>query len=172
MAKKQINNKKLSAILKCLILFIIGILFIFNIASKVFSLILGIGLIIAGLAILISEYKEYKTFLTSGSTAGLIAVSVGIYAIVTDIITLLISIVPYILVVFGVAYLLDGIINFVNLKRSGTTALIKLILGIISLVLGLLLLFVPQFKDFVNFIIGGVLIGEAILVLFDEVFKK
>jgi len=164
------KKQSLFKVIQCCSLIVIGVLFCVSLAwaENVLSIILGSSLIAAGVVILIMSIINDKSVVSPIALGGLLAVALGIYFIVVNAVGIIFSFVPYILIVFGSAIIVDGLIGYFARDEKVIAALIvKLVIGAALVTVGILLLTVGGFQKYVAVIVGIalIIIGIANIVL-------
>ena len=168
------NKKSVIRIIEACILLVIGVLFCISKvwAAGVLSTILGIGLIIGGTVIVVLSIINEKALVGPLAIGGLLAITLGIFFIVANTIEYLMGLVPWLLIVFGSAMFIEAFLGYFLRKEKNTTMfVIKLIIGIVLIVLGILLLTVPEFNKAVEIILGVALIVVAFISIASEFIR-
>ena len=161
-------------VIEACVLLVIGVLFCVSMAmgTQALSIILGASLIAAGVVIVILAAINEKTILSPVALGGLLALSLGIFFIVANAIGYIMQAVPYILIVFGSALLIDAFIGYFARKEKVIFVfVIKIIVAAALITVGILLLTVNGFGDYVALIVGIALILLAIDCIVLEFIK-
>ena len=155
-------------------LLVIGILFCFNLASRTVSLVAGIVLILLGVVNLLSFVLGHLSMINSSLFSNAFVITLGIYFIIKDIVSIVIDYVPYLMIVVGAIIIIDAILGKVMRKENSNLMkfIIILLIGIIILTVGLLIVFVPEIHSRVNLFIGIVLIVYSIYLLVNMAVKS
>ena len=100
--KKATNDYTVKTVKMCMLL-IIGILFCLSvfIGQKNLSIILGIGFICTGVALIAVSLIKEKELLSSNALVGYASIALGIILITEPIINVILIAVPYIIIVLG-----------------------------------------------------------------------
>ena len=152
-------------VIEACVLLVIGVLFCVSLAmgTQALSIILGASLIAAGTVIVILSAINEKTILSAVAMGGLLALSLGIFFIVRNAIGYIMEAVPFVLIVFGSALLIDAFIGYYARKEKVIAIfVIKLIVAAALITVGILLLTVSGFGEYVALIVGIALILLAI----------
>ena len=161
-------------IIEACVLLVIGVLFCVSLAmgTEVLSIILGSSLIVAGTVIVILSLVNEKSVFTPISLGGLLAIALGIFFIVANAVGIIFSIIPYILLVFGSALVIEAFLGyFLRKEKLLAVFIIKLVLGVIIIVTGVLLLTVDGFKNYCALVVGIALIVLAVANIALEFYK-
>ena len=160
------SKEKIIALVEAGVLLVVGILFCFGLATDVLSVIVGAGLIIAGVVFLAISFVGTKSLLTNVGFGGGLLLALGIYCLAATAVEIIFTFVPYLLIVGGSIIILDGIFGkFVNKHDVLVVFIIKLVIGIALVVIGILLLTVPEFAQAVSIIFGVTIILLAIYAI-------
>ena len=169
------KKESIIKIIEACVLLVLGVLFcVFGAieGNSILSTILGIALIVAGTAILVMSIIKDKSTIAPIGLAGLLAISLGIFFIVADVVNIIYEFVPYILLVFGSALFIDAFIGYFARKEKVIAAfIIKLIVGAALITIGALLLTNVIGNQAVGIIVGVALILIAIVNIVIEFFK-
>lgn len=153
---------------------VVGILFCCSLAMGIDGLSVVIGLIITiiGVLFLINSVISKTSMCTAEGVWGVVLVSLGIMFIVSRLAGLIFVYIPWLLIVLGIVIASDALLGkFVSNKDTYVTFAIKLTLGILSLALGLCLRLIDGFDEYAAIIIGIIMIGYSLYMLFN-VFVK
>ena len=161
-------------VIEACVLLVIGVLFCVSLAmgTEVLSIILGSALIAAGAVIVILSAVNEKTITSPMALGGLLALSLGIFFIVANAVGFLFQIVPFLLIVFGSALFIEAFLSYFGRKeKSLFVFVVKLVVGIALVVIGILLLTVADFGQYVALVVGIALILIAIDNIILEFYK-
>ena len=108
------KKESIIRVIEACVLLVIGVLFCVSLAmgTQALSIILGASLIAAGTVIVILSAINEKTILSAVAMGGLLALSLGIFFIVRNAIGYIMEAVPFVLIVFGSALLIDAFIGY------------------------------------------------------------
>lgn len=161
MAKKKFDFTKL---ILPIALLTIGILFCFSNAmgTKALSVLLGVGFIVVGAIGVFASLYATRSMLSTYALGGCFLIAVGILIIIDNLVGLLLVLIPWLLIVYGSALIIDALFGVAS-KRMGTGTLfvIELLLGVALLTLGICLLTVTGFAEFTGLVFGISLIISA-----------
>lgn len=152
-------------VIEACVLLVIGVLFCVSLAmgTEVLSIILGSSLIVAGVIIVILSAVNDRSIMTPMSLGGLLALSLGIFFIAANAVGFILAVVPYALLVFGTGLIVEAFLAFfARNEKVVPIFVIKLVVGVILVVVGILLLTIPEVRDYVALIVGIALIIIAI----------
>ena len=152
-------------VVEACVLLIIGVLFCVSLAmgTQALSIILGASLIVAGTVIVILAAINEKSITTPIALGGLFAIAIGIFFIAANAVGYIFAVVPYVLIVFGAALLVDAFLGYYARKEKVIAIfVIKIIVAVALITVGILLLTIADFAEYVSLIIGIALILVAI----------
>ena len=152
-------------VVEACVLLIIGVLFCVSLAmgTQALSIILGASLIVAGPVLVILAAINEKSITTPIALGGLFAIAIGIFFIAANAVGYIFAVVPYVLIVFGAALLVDAFLGYYARKEKVIAIfVIKIIVAVALITVGILLLTVADFAEYVSLIIGIALILVAI----------
>ncbi len=172
---EKLVSKKTTSLMVAIVLLIAGILFCISpaIGEHSAGIVIGIGVLLVGVILAVKDFLVSKCLLTRGVIIGSIVAALGLYFIVDgSIVSKIIGIIPYILIVTGGCVIADAILlKTVREKNNDKKFAIELSVGIVSVVLGILILTVPFFRKALAVIIGILLIAASVYYLIG-MFKK
>lgn len=166
------RNQQVEKMITAISLIVIGILFCVNLAAKVISIVIGSVFIVLGALLLIILISKKESLLTFSGIIGGFYITIGISLIVINFIGLLISLTPYLLIVFGSIMLIDAIIIIASKKQAKVFFIMELVLAVIFLTIGILLLVLDSFRAHVAIMFGVLLIACGIYSLVKILLKK
>ena len=161
-------------IIEACVLLVIGVLFCVSLAmgTEVLSIILGSALIASGAVIVILSAVNDKTITSPMAIGGLLALALGIFFIVANAVGFIFQVVPFLLIVFGSALFIEAFLSYFGRKeKSMFVFVVKLIIGAALVVIGILLLTVADFGQYVALVVGIALILIAIDNIVLEFYK-
>ena len=175
MSKKKITNADVKTLIIAAIILVIGILFCVSLAlaSKIISIIIGVCILVLGLGLLCASFWERRSVIGGDAIAGGALIAFGIMFMVQGLAGIIFGFIPYFLIVLGALLIIESIL-LVLLKKSKnmTRFAILLVLGIVSVVLGILLFCVDGFAQYAALVFGIILILFAIYVIVITMTKK
>ena len=170
--KKDISEEEIKVnnsddLSKTLILALIGLvlLLIPGTLNKVIGIVIGVGLLIVGLIGIIKyiKLKEYK--FTSNLVSGILYSALGIIVIIYPF-----SIINLVTICLGLYLVINGIMKTIfsfGLKKLTDKWVGALVMGIITIILGLLLIFNPFAGITITKLAGAFLVIVAVFDLID-----
>ncbi len=171
--KKKVSKNDLSLIIRYCVTAVVGVLFCISpaLGETSLSVLLGIGFIVIGAVFLCISLIAEKSLISLNAFIGYFAVAFGILCIDANIMYIVFSYVPYLLITAGAGIMLDGVLSIALKTSSKSVALLKLLLGGVILALGICLLTVDKFKDYASVVLGVILIILALYGLI-SLFSK
>ena len=158
-------------IVEACVILVLGVLFCVSksVAINFLSITIGIGLIAGGVALIVISLVKDKSLFNPYGLGGAFALTVGIFFIARDALQFLFQITPFLLIVFGAAFLAEAFIAYFGTRKSSSTMFaIRLIIAVVFITVGILLLTVEAFSDWVALIIGIAFILIAIAAMITE----
>ena len=177
MAEKKNTKRNLDypAIIKAAVVLIVGILFCCSnaLGTKALSILLGIGMILSGLAILIPTIATKKSLLTNNGIVGSAFIALGILSMIDNFVGVILAVIPWILIAVGVVAIADAML-LILWRKGQNRALFaaELIIGIIFVTLGICLITVNGFASFAGVVFGVALIVYAAYTIVGELSNK
>lgn len=171
MEKKKLTSEETKKLALAAIIFAVGILFCFRLTDKVFSIIIGVSVIVAGVFYLINSIQHSKLLFTGEGIIGAGLVAFGLAFAVNSWTSIITELIPWALMAFGTMILIDSFLRLLLLKDGTTKFVLELIIGLATLSVGICLKAVPGFAAFTSLILGIVLIVYAVFEVVTVVFK-
>lgn len=173
MAKEnKLSKDSLNQIIQSLIVIALGIAFCFSLAVQVLSYVLGAALIVSGIVLLIITCVTNKIALTVQGLLGGLAITLGIVCIVSQVVSLVVVTVPYLLIVAGSLVILDAFLRLLAVKKIGPFAFtMLLILGSAAIALGICFLTIADFSKYAGIALGAGLIIYGLVTLISAFIK-
>ena len=169
MAEKSLvvkNQDKTNLLTRAIISLVMGVMFCLSLISstKTLSIIFGIVFIISGTVMIISTMIKKLSLLAPSGLFGCAFIAFGVFAIFDDLVNVVLSLIPWILIALGVVAILDSfLLMFVRKEKNKTGLFIaELLVGIALLVAGICLKFITNFTKFAGLIFGVSLIVYSI----------
>lgn len=175
MANKQLKNDEIARIVYIVVMIVFGVLFCcsMSLVTSTLSIVIGIALIIASLAMLITSYLETRSITTMSGFMSAAILAFGILFIVNNLAGIIFSYIPYILIVWGFYMFVDAfLLRFVRHNNSILIFVIELVLGAVAITLGFCLLYVDGFYEYAGLIFGIILILAGVYQLLQLFSKK
>ena len=163
------DNKRFMSILYIAVLFIFGIVFCVAsyMAAAAISWIIGLAMIFGAVMLLVSSYDSTHSVATLEGLMAAAIGALGILFIVRQLGSHVYYYIPYILIVWGALIVVDAILfRVVRSNKSATIFALEFVLGVCSIVLGVLLLLLDDFAKYGSLVFGIVLIVSAIFQLY------
>lgn len=159
----KLSNKDLKALIVAAILAVIGILFCISpaLGNKALSYIIGTALIIAGVVGVINSFTDKKSLLTTDAILGAAIVAFGMLYAGNELTWLIFNYVPFLLMCIGVVIIVDAIIKKIKFNQTDKF-IIELILGVLTLALGICLKFIGVLNEHTSLMLGIVLVVYAV----------
>ena len=171
---KGLSDAAVRQIITAAVIIVIGVLFCVAISAlDVINTLIGIGFIVAGAVLAVTELIRKKCITTTDGITGALMIAFGIAIIILNWLGALASLLILILIVFGAFYIVDSIllITWRNKKNMQGFA-VELTLGVVAFVLGMCLWFIPEFRRFADLVFGIILILYGIYLLVDAIIHK
>lgn len=165
---KKLNLDQLKIMILSVLLLIVGVLFCCSLAIGIdgLSIIVGIVLLIIGVATLANSIMTSKTIYSQQGVLGSVSVALGIMFLVYKLAEIIFLCIPWFLMVVGVCIILDGVLCRFLFNIDGNVSFaIKMVLGIITFVLGLCLQVIDGFLEYASVMLGVLFIVLAIYML-------
>lgn len=165
---KKLNLDQLKIIILSVLLLIVGVLFCCSLAIGIdgLSIIVGIVLLIIGVATLANSMLTLKTIYSQQGVVGSVSVALGVMFLVYKLAEIIFLCIPWFLMVVGVCIILDGVLCRFLFNIDGNVSFaIKMVLGVITFVLGLCLQVVDGFLAYASVMLGVLFIVLAIYML-------
>lgn len=163
------TENKNTYILRSVLAIVVGIMFCCSLLSttKTLSIIFGIVFIMCGTTLIVGAIINKVSLLTQAGLLSSAFIAFGIFAIFQDIINLVLSIIPWILIALGIVALVDSLLLVFSRKESSKTGIfvLELVVGLILIALGICLKVIGGFTKFAGIIFGGALIAYGIVSL-------
>lgn len=164
--EKKFEKKDVKNVVIASVLLVLGVLFCFSssMGNKALSWIIGTALIISGVLNVISSYTIKKSVFTSDGIMGAAISAFGILFAGNTLSWVIFNYIPFLLMCVGLVITVDAFIK--KFKDNETSKFVfELILGVLTLSLGVCLKFINGFADFASLILGIVLIIYAIYLI-------
>lgn len=170
----KFENTQLKNIIIASLLLIIGILFCCSLAMGItgLSMIIGFILLVLGFLFITESLLKNKGIMTVNGLLGVVIVTLAILFMVNKIAYIIISFIPWFLIVFGCGIIADTLLGkFVRHDESLTQFILKLVIGGLSIILGILLLSIDEFLEYASLILGIIMIVYAIYIIINIFLK-
>ena len=172
---KQLRNDEIARIVYIVVMIVFGVLFCcsMSLVTSTLSIVIGVALIIASLAMLITSYLETRSITTMSGFMSAAILAFGILFIVNNLAGIIFSYIPYILIVWGFYMFVDAfLLRFVRNNNNIMIFVIELVLGAVAITLGFCLLYVDGFYEYAGLIFGIILILAGVYQLLQLFSKK
>ena len=172
---KKLNTDEIKVLIISIILLVIGILFCCSLSMGIsgLSLLIGIILIALGLLLVINSLLKSKEVFTTNGIFGLISITLGILFMVDKLAGIIISFIPWFLIVMGSVLIVDALISkFIRNENNLTQFIFRIILGSLAVILGILLLTINGFIEYAALILGIALIIYSIYLCMSKFLSK
>lgn len=165
---KKLNLDQLKTMIVAILVLVIGVLFCCSLAIGIggISIIVGLVLLVLGVAMVVNSILGNKSVYSHLGILGCVAMSMGISFLAYKLAGIIFLCIPWFLMVAGFCMILDGILcRFVFGVDGNVAFAIKLVLGIITFVLGLCLQLIDGFGNYASVMLGVLMIVLAIYML-------
>lgn len=167
------KNKKLSRVLSCLVLMLLGIL-IAIFGTKAIDVYLGIVACVAGAAVLIDTIyliSKKEKLVAYPFVLSLVLIAIGIALFVHWIsFAILVSFLVVVILGTGAGLLCYGV--YLLGKKEKNAGLLNVVMGVVALTLAILYMAVPDFRTLFWIIVGIVLAVYGLLGLIFTLIEK
>jgi uncharacterized membrane protein HdeD (DUF308 family) len=172
---KSLNVDELKTVITASILIIIGLLFCCSLSMGIsgLSVIIGLIVIILGALFMLNSIFSNNGLISAGGLGGIFIISFGITFISSNLAVIIFAYIPWLLVVFGTTLTLDGLLaKFWRKENNSFDFILKLVVGIVSVVLGLCLMIIEGFMEYSSIVLGILLIVYGIYIIFTQFINK
>ena len=167
------KNKKLSRVLSCLVLMLLGIL-IAIFGTKAIDVYLGIVACVAGVAVLIDTIyliSKKEKLVAYPFVLSLVLIAIGITLFVGWIsFAILVSLLVVVILGAGAGLLCYGV--YLLGSKEKNAGLLNVVMGVVALTLAILYMAVPDFRTLFWIIVGIVLAVYGLLGLIFTLIEK
>ena len=170
----KMKKESVLRIVEACVLLVLGVLFCVSTAVAVnfLSIVIGVGLIAGGTALIVISLVKDKSLFNNFGLGGALILTLGIFFIARDALGFLFSITPFLLIVLGSLFVIEAFLSyFANNNKNKGLFVVRLIVGIAFATVGILLLTIPEFANWVGLIIGIAFILIALAAIISE-FNK
>jgi uncharacterized membrane protein HdeD (DUF308 family) len=163
----KLNIDQLKTIILASIILILGIFFCcsLSIGIRGLSVVIGIILLICGIVFIVNAILSDKNLLNSKGLIGVGIITLGIVFIAHKLAGIIFMFIPWFLIIVGIAIVIDSLLGKFSRGDNGTTFIVKLVLGCVSILLGVLLLLIDGFIEYASLLLGIVLIIFAVYII-------
>lgn len=168
-------DKIYAGLIRAFIVFVVGVLFCFStaIGIQLLSILLGVALIISGVATICVAIAQKKSLLSSSGVLGGALIALGIVAILEDVVGIVVDLIPWVLIAVGSLSIIDAFLLYYSRKdRKVALFVVELILGAALIALGICLLVIAEFSGYAGTVFGAALIVYALYAMIRELTKK
>lgn len=161
----QINDKSNLPFICAIIMFVVGILFCCSLLVGItaLSIIIGFLLILSGAMFVINCIINSSTVFSVDGLLGMSLVSLGIVVLSNNLASIIFLFIPWMLIVFGAGCFLEAFLTRNNIDQK--IFIIELIIGIISIILGLCLLLINGFMEYALIVLGILMVIYSIVLV-------
>lgn len=172
---KKLNLDEMKTVVMSVLLMIVGILFCCSLAMGIegLSVVIGLVLMVVGIIFIANSLLGEKNPFTIDGMMGIVLLSLGILFMVSKLAGLIFIYIPWFLIVFGCVMLIDALLGKLVRKSDDTLHFVlKLVVGVVSIVLGLCLRLIDGFAEYASLVLGILMIAFAIYLLIDVFIRK
>ena len=172
---KSLGIDELKTIVIASLLIVIGILFCCSLAMGIsgLSVIIGLIIIILGALFVLNSIFTSSSLLTTGGLGGVFIVAFGIMFIASNLAGIIFAYIPWLLVVLGAALIADALLaKFWRKEQNTFDFVLKLVVGGVSLVLGICLMTIEGFMEYSSIVLGILMIVYGIYITFNQFISK
>ena len=161
----QINDKSNLPLICAIIMFVLGILFCCSLLVGItaLSVIIGILLILSGSMFVINCIINANTIFSVDGLLGMSLIAMGIVVLANNLAGIIFLFIPWMLIVFGSGCLLEAFLSREKIEQKNF--ILELIIGIISIILGLCLLLINGFMEYALIVLGVLMIAYSIYLV-------
>lgn len=172
---KKLNSEEMRSVIVAVLLMVVGILFCCSLSIGIegLSIIMGLILMIVGLLILFNLFMGDGKLYSINGIIGVGVLALGLMFLSHNLAGIIFAYIPWLLIVFGVVVIADGLLDkFVKKDSRLLPFILKMILGVLAIVLGVCLILIDGFLEYSSIIIGVLLIAYAGYILYLSLIKK
>jgi len=171
---KKLSSEELKTIIIAVLLMVIGILFCCSLSIGIegLSVVIGLILLIVGILFLINCFVGNNGILGIESIVGIVLLALGIMFMIHKLAGLIFAYIPWLLIIFGIVIVVDGFFGKYVRNENLIPFIIKLILGVISITLGLCLELIDGFAEYASIILGIIMIVYSAYMMYEFFIKN
>lgn len=172
---KSLSVDELKTVVLASLLIVIGLLFCCSLAMGIggLSVIIGLIIIILGALFMLNSVFTNNGLISAGGLGGIFIVAFGIMFISNNLAVIIFAYIPWLLIVLGTALIIDALLSkFWRKENNSFDFILKLIVGGVSLVLGLCLMLINGFMEYSSIVLGILLIVYGIYIIFNQFIHK
>lgn len=172
---KGLYSDEMKNFVIAVLLMLVGILFCCSLSIGIegLSIIIGLILMIIGIFIIINVLVSNDKIFSMSGMIGVVILSLGILFLASRLAGIIFAYIPWFLIVFGGVVIADALIaKFVRNNNNIIEFVIKLIIGILSIALGLCLKFIDGFMEYASILLGIFMIIYSAYMLYMYFSKK
>lgn len=165
---KNLSVEQLRTLIISSILLVVGIMFCCSLAMGIdgLSIILGLMLLIVGIVLVIRSINKNKVLITTDGILGVVIISLGILFVVNKLASIVFLFIPWFLIVLGSILIIDSLLGRYSRNENNLTEFIlKVVLGSLSVILGICLKLIDGFIEYASIILGVFMILYAIYII-------
>ncbi len=162
---KKILNDKLFSIIFAALVIVVGIGFCISKAAGVdiVTWITGLVIIAYGVINIIGAVSDKKSLAVRQAIIGVALLVFGIFYIKYELVEYIVAFAPWLVAGVGVALIIDCVLaKTIRKVKDNKPVIIQLIIGVVSLVVALLILLVPEIWKLSYIILGVILIAFGV----------
>ena len=169
----KLKKLNFELMVSAIMLIIIGIAFCFSLGNgeTLISQIIGVAFIVSGaINIVILIIAMLPIASSAGMTGGiLIAIGIFLYGN-TSVINAIINLVPWLVTILGAVFIADAVVGIIQKRLGFAQFLISLIIGAVTLTLGICFLTIDSFRNVASLIFGIIMIIYGVFQLISAIF--
>ncbi|MBQ7352252.1 MAG: DUF308 domain-containing protein [Clostridia bacterium] len=157
---KNLSVEQIKKLTIAILILILGILLCCSLAMGIsgLSVIIGIILLVIGALFLTNSILNKNNGLANPGLGGIAIIAIGMMFIVNKVAGVVFLFIPWFLFILGLVAIADAFLGKFTREENNIHFVIKLTIGIISFILGLLLMVINGFADYASIILGLLLI--------------
>lgn len=171
---KKLSSDELKSVVIAVLLMVVGILFCCSLSIGIdgLSVIIGLILMVIGVLLLANSFVGNKGLFSIEGIICVILLSLGILFISSKLAGIIFAYIPWFLIVLGCVIIAEALIDkFLKKQDNLTRFIITIIIGGLSIILGLCLKLIDGFMEYASIILGILLIIYAGYLLYMSFFR-
>ena len=172
---KKLSSDELKSVVVAVLLMIVGVLFCCSLSIGIdgLSVIIGLILMVIGVLCLANLIISSKGLLSIEGIVGVGLLSLGILFISSKLAGIIFEYIPWLLLVLGCVITIEALIDrFLKKHDSLIRFIIALVVGVLSIILGLCLKLINGFMEYASIMLGILLIVYAGYLLYLSFFTS
>ena len=166
---KKLSSEELKSVVIAVLLMVVGILFCCSLSIGIdgLSVIIGLILMIIGVLFLVNSFVGSRGLFSVEGIIGVVILAFGILFLASRLAGIIFAYIPWFLIILGVVVIIDALIDkFLKHEDILFRFIIKLVVGGLSIVLGLCLQLINGFMEYASIILGVLMIIYAGYLLY------